>query len=299
MKKITIIIVTWNCFDYVAALLNSLLESQERQYPVIIVDNCSTDGTPDRIEQQYSQVTVLRQKVNRGFAWANNLAADHAQTEYLLFLNPDTLLTKGSFEELIEYLQGNQRAAVVGCKLHNADGTLQLSCHRDPSFWKNIHDRFRLGNLFPRTKLGGYYNYSYWDHNEAKAVDYVCGAAFLVRRMDFLRIGGFDARFFMYFEDADLCKRLKTAGSDIMYYPFVEVKHFGGGSTGLKNEYVRFWEVESQFLYLMKHAHRYVATIYLVIMVFEFWVRRSLLGQQHIPPICGIWKIKGKKQLTC
>jgi hypothetical protein len=291
---VSIIIVTFNCKNMVAALLDCFTESI---YEIIVVDNNSIDGTVEYLTKICKDEKVIRLPKNVGFGAANNIGASIGKGEYLLFLNPDILLPESAIQGMCEYLSNNINVAVVGCKLKNNDGSLQLSCHREPTLLKNIHSRLRLEKIFSGNYIGGYYNYSYWDHNEIKEVDYVCGAAFMIRKNDFINNKGFDEKYFLYCEEVDLCKRLRKKGRKIIYLPYIEMTHYSGGSTGKKSKKIKLWEVESNYLFLKKHYGILQSLIFITIMILEYYLRSIIDVNNIYPNILELLSVLKKKNI--
>jgi GT2 family glycosyltransferase len=192
--------------------------------PVVVVDVASTDGSADMVRRRFPDVTLLVSRENRGYGTAANRAIAACQTPYVLLLNSDTIVPPAALETLSDHLDAHPRAAVVGPRLQNPDGTLQRSAHAFP----------RPATLRPLVRhIPGVSERSLltWAHDHVRIVPWVKGAALAIRRNAFNAVGGFDARFFMYFEETDLCFRLRTAGWETHYTPGVTIVHAGGAST--------------------------------------------------------------------
>ncbi len=192
------------------------------------MDNASTDGSPQAIRQAFPEVRVIRNDRNVGFSSANNQAMRIAHGEYFLLLNSDAYLLPGALEKLTAFLQAHPQAGVAGPRLLNADGSLQPSCHHFPSPKRAWIENLWISTLLPNHPgLGNYWN---WAHDRERFVDFVSGACMLVRRATYEQIGGFDEMFFMYAEETDWQRRMRTKGWLTGFTPAGEAIHLGGSS---------------------------------------------------------------------
>lgn len=186
-------------------------------FEIIMVDNNSADGTVAAVKNKYPEVKGLQSEHNRGMGGGNNLAARGAVGEYLLILNNDTLVKKDSVKKIIDFYKGRPDAGLVGPKLLYPDGHLQYSCLRFPGILTPLYRRTFLGQ-FAKRHLD-LFLFADYDHQTAREVDWVQGSAMLIRRNLFEELAGFDERFFMYFEDIDLCRRIWQTGWKVFYCP--------------------------------------------------------------------------------
>ena len=229
---LSICIVTWNCRDLVLDCLRSIYEqAQEIGAEIIVVDNASSDGTVEAIAQHFPNVRIIANRVNRGFAAANNQAIAVARGELIFLLNPDTVVPPGALSKLIEVARGNPEAGGIGPRLLNPDGSLQPSCRRFPNPWAAIFRNTLLGRLFPSNRWTREYLMEEWPHDQVREVDWVSGAAMLIRRAAIEQIGALDEGYFWGSEDVDFCKRLWDAGWKVIYTPEPAIVHRIGGST--------------------------------------------------------------------
>lgn len=230
--RVSLCIVTWNCRDLVLDCLTSLERGNEGvSYETIVVDNASEDGTVEAIRARFPAVTVVARETNVGFAAGNNEAMRLARGEYIFLLNPDTVLPEGALVELLELADAQPRAGAIGPKLLNPDGSLQYSCRRFPRPWAALFRNTLFGKLFPREPWTREYVMADWDHDELRDVDWVSGAAMLLRRAAVAEVGGLDEGFFWGSEDVDYCLRLQKAGWRVLYTPTPAIVHVIGGST--------------------------------------------------------------------
>ncbi|MGD9519949.1 MAG: glycosyltransferase family 2 protein [Armatimonadota bacterium] len=230
--RLSVCIVTWNCRDLVLNCLRTLSEGRnEVSYEVLLVDNASRDGTVQAVRELHPEVTVVSNEANVGFAAANNQAIRLARGEYIFLLNPDTVLPERALDDLVRVADEHPRAGAVGPKLLNPDGTLQYSCRRFPKPWAALFRNTLFGRLFPHERWTREYLMADWDHNELREVDWVSGAALLLRREAVEQVGLLDERYFWGSEDVDYCRRLEKAGWQVLYTPTPAIVHIIGGST--------------------------------------------------------------------
>ncbi|MCP5013779.1 MAG: glycosyltransferase family 2 protein, partial [Ketobacter sp.] len=196
-------------------------------FEVVLVDNASADGSADMVREQFPQVRLVESPENVGFAQGNNLAVPLCQGEYVLLLNPDTIVKPGAFDALVEFLDENPEAGSAGSMLLNPDETLQPSCHPAPRLTRELWRLFHLDVVKPY----GRYHMHTWSLDTPREVDVVQGASMLVRKEILDRIGFLDGDYFMYSEEVDLCFRLQQAGWKLYWVPQSKVIHYGGQST--------------------------------------------------------------------
>ncbi|MBN1299761.1 MAG: glycosyltransferase [Melioribacteraceae bacterium] len=255
MTDISIIIVNYNVKEYLNNLLNSLEKaSGNLRTEIIVVDNASSDGSAEEIPSKFPAIKFLRNEKNLGFGKANNQGLELANGEYILLINPDTIVKEDTIERLIQFLEANPDAGMVSCKVLNPDGTLQLACRRSyPTPWVSFSKITGLSHLFPKSKLFAKYNLTYLDENEINEVDAISGAFMLFRRNIYNEIGGFDPKFFMYGEDLDFCYRIQQAGYKIYYVPSTEIIHYKGESTKRSNLDETKVFYDAMHLFVQKH----------------------------------------------
>ncbi len=218
---LSIVIVSYNTRDMLAACLASLDASE-----IVVIDNASTDESVRMMQKEYPHVRVIQNSENTGFARANNQGIGACRGEYILLLNPDTVVQPGALRRMIEFMNTCPQAGVVGPQLLNADGTLQPSGRNFPSLVSAIAELLPVPERW-RVRLRGGLNR---DYNLVVQVDEVSGAAMCVRRTVFDQIGLLDADFFFLGEDIDLCWRCRKAGWQVYYLPAARVVHHSGGS---------------------------------------------------------------------
>lgn len=230
IPELSVCIVTFQAEAYLRGCLQSIQANPPPEsYEIIVVDNHSTDNTLSMLASEFPQVQVICNSTNRGYTAPMNQALRAARGQYLMQLNPDTIVHPGAFAALIEFMQSNPRAGIVGPKVLNTDGTLQKPCRRGESRpWAVFTYFLGLSSLFPKSRLFGGYLLNYLDEDQVNEVDGVSGSCMLIRRQVIEQIGYLDERFFAYQEDADFCFRARKTGWAIYYVPTARITHYGG-----------------------------------------------------------------------
>ncbi len=219
------IIVTFNSSPFIEGCLFSILEQiGNMAHEVIIIDNNSRDETCAIIKEQFPQAILLEHPFNAGFASANNIALQRAKGEFVLLINPDIVWRRGKLERAIQFLKQHPEVGALGCRLTLGDGSWQKSHGHFPALIRELKEALYLPRLFPRSRwMRGVFAYE--DSSKPRPVDWVSGAFYLSYRRLLDKAGFFDERYFMYYEDIDLSKRIRKKGKDIYYYPEVEMVH--------------------------------------------------------------------------
>lgn len=238
MKKLSIIIVSYNTSDMTADCIRSTLqETHSLDYEIVVYDNDSKDGSADRIAAEFPQVKLIRGPQNIGFAMGNNEAIRTVDCEYVLLLNPDTVVLDQAINRLLEFAEQNPSAGIWGGK--TLFGNRQLnpgSCFRKMSIWNQFCRAAGLTGVFKHSPVFHSEHYGGWQRDTVRHVDIVCGCFLLIKLDLWKRLGGFDKRFFMYAEEADLCLRAKADGYDPMVSPNAVIVHYGGGSEKIRTD---------------------------------------------------------------
>lgn len=294
MPSLALVIVNYNTRELLTGCLDSVFASRCR-YPfhVTLVDNNSTDGSVELVRTQYPQVTLLESAHNGGFGYANNIAlralavpprpASPQQpaseipeqgdagirfsTDYILFLNPDTVLPPDALEVMVDFLERTPQAGVVGPRMEKPDGTLDLACRRAfPTPLNSLFKLTGLSRLFPRHPLIARYNLTHLREDELAEVDSVMGAFMLVRGTALGQAGLFDERFFMYGEDLDLAYRIKARGWQVFYNPAVTVLHIKGASSRKRStRSIREFYRAMHVFYVKHYADKYNSLINILV----------------------------------
>jgi N-acetylglucosaminyl-diphospho-decaprenol L-rhamnosyltransferase len=226
MNDVSAVVVTHNAAPWIERSLASLRGTGAE---VVVVDNSSTDGTPEIVRETFPEARLLEQE-NRGFGAGNNAGMRVASGRYFLLLNPDAWLTDGALEKLVAFAEEHPDAAVVGPRLLNPDGSLQRSVRGYPTPWRIATEYFFLRKLAPRSRALNSLFGAGFDHESVREVDYLFGACLLVRREAVDSVGGFDEDFFLMSEETDWCYRFRQAGWSVFFYPGAEAYHVVGAS---------------------------------------------------------------------
>ena len=231
--KLSIVIVNYKVRDLLAQTIRSIISADGfENCEIIVVDNNSRDGSKELIEKDFAFVNFIELKTNSGFAKACNIGANEAKGQYILMLNPDTIISKNTLAFGINYLEKHKNVGILGPKILNQDGSFQFQCRRTfPTPTNAFAYMSGLSKVFPKSKTFGAYNLTYLPSDCECCPDAVSGACFFIPKDLFLQIGGFDEQFFMYGEDLDLCAKVKNAGFEIKYSPETEIIHFKGRSS--------------------------------------------------------------------
>jgi GT2 family glycosyltransferase len=229
---LSIIVVNWNSKAFLSECLASAYRQiQESSFEVIVVDNASTEGDVDTLKEIYPDITIIKSNVNLGFAGANNLGFKSSHGDYVLFLNPDTVLTEGAIDIMIRKAKMLADGGIIGCKLLNTDLTVQTSCIQTfPTISNQLLDNEYLQLRWPKCSL---WNIGplFAKNPEPIAVEVISGACMLMKRNVFATAGMFSEDYFMYAEDLDLCYKVTRLGLKNYYVGDAEVIHHGGKSS--------------------------------------------------------------------
>ena len=226
MADVSVVVVTWNALPYVGQCLESV-----RGEDVVVVDNGSKDGTVALVRERFPEVRLIEQE-NKGMGGGNNAGMRAADGRYFLLLNSDAWVVDDGLAQLVAFADAHPEAAVVGPKLLNTDGTLQRSARGEPTLWSLATEYLAIRKLAPHSgRLNPLYRGDF-DHDRVAEVDWLSGAALLVRREAADAVGLFDEDFFMFSEEVDWMTRFRRAGWKVLFYPDAEVVHVGGASHG-------------------------------------------------------------------
>jgi N-acetylglucosaminyl-diphospho-decaprenol L-rhamnosyltransferase len=227
---ISIVIVSWNVCGRLRACLASLPPPASGGVETIVVDAASSDGTPDMVRAEFPAVRLFASAENLGYSRGNNLGLEQAHGRYAFILNPDTELVGDGLRRMWAYLEANAQVGVVGPQLVLSDQTVQRSRRRFPNLATALFESTWLEPLTPRPVLARYYATDLPLDGPVE-VDWLVGAALLVRRDVWEQVGKLDDGFFMYSEELDWQRRIKGAGWKIVYFPDAQVRHFEAQSS--------------------------------------------------------------------
>ena len=276
---LSVIVVTHNGRDLALSTLESAMSKAGGVLVEwVIVDSGSTDDTPDAIEARWPEIAVIRLP-NIGFAAANNAGFAAARGRYLLALNPDTEIRWGEFRTLVEAMDERPGTGAASVIQEESDGSLQ-SIRRDPTVGRALSEALLL------RKLPGLVGWQERELDQAvyaeeREADWLVGAVLVLRREAVVAVGGFDERFFMYSEEADLCRRIRLSGWEVRHLPVMRILHYGGAPNPRLVAQATF----SRMLYAAKHFGRREALIY-----------RSILALHHLVRLVGFVLRRGDRE---
>lgn len=234
--KLSIIVISYNTRQMTLECLQSVFDQAvDSDFEVLVYDNDSKDGSADAIAEQFPQVRLIRSTTNWGFAGANNKAIELVNSEYVLLLNPDTLVLEHAVDKLMAFAEQYPDAGIWGGKTLFGDRSLNPgSCFRKMTLWNQFCRATGLAGVFKRSPVFHSEHYGGWARDSIRRVDIVCGCFLLIKTALWRELGGFDKRFFMYAEEADLCLRAQKQGYCPMVTPDAVIVHYGGGSEAVR-----------------------------------------------------------------
>lgn len=228
---VSIIIASWKTRELLRKCLQTVLASTGVAFEIIVVDNASGEGTVEMLESEFAgQIKLIKNDQNLGFAKANNQGLKEASGEYILFLNSDTEIKPDTLSKSLAFMRANPRCGIMGPKMVYPDGSPQSSVRRFPTVWPILLMLLKVPKLWPHLKAIDNYLAVDFDYSKQQEVDQVMGAFMLMPKSLVGQLKGFDERFFIWFEEVDLCLRVKRAGYQVIYNPEVEIVHHGGKS---------------------------------------------------------------------
>jgi GT2 family glycosyltransferase len=298
---VSVIIVSWNAQDYLMQCLSSLT-SEVCRYPmeIIVVDNASSDGSPDCVASKYPDVRLIRNTENFGFAKANNIGVSVSTGKYLCFVNSDVKVLPDCITRLVEYCEEHPAVGMVGPKIIGGDGHLQRSCRGFPNVWNMFCRALALDSIFKNCKLFTGYSLYYWPQDSLREVDILTGCFWLIPRPALEQVGLLDEAFFIYGEDMDWCKRFWDKGWQVVFVPSAEAIHYGGGSSS--NAPIRFYieKQKADLQYWKKHHADLAVICYLLVSSLHMFLR--IVGYSFgvlLNPTEPSRRYKVKRSLAC
>lgn len=255
--KLSIVIICWNDLRVIRDCLQSIYAGTHSiEFEVIVSDNGSTDGSVEFIRQNYPQARVVENGSNLGFGKGNNAGIRVSHGEYVLILNPDTLIHDGALDKWIEFAERHREAGAFGCRVLNPDGSYQFPARPFPTIWRQWIAALYLWPL-------GYLSdafisdiYPGWNGDTERRIDWQSGCCVMFRGDLLRRLGGFDEQFFYHYEEVDLCRRVWLPGYPILYTPQASITHLGGQSV---NRFPVRFELEkyrNRYRYFYKYYGR-------------------------------------------
>jgi GT2 family glycosyltransferase len=278
---LSVVVTSWNTGGLTLACLHSVLQGhQVHPTEVVVVDNGSTDGSPDLIAEDFPDIQLLRNDYNRGYAAANNQGAQLATGRFLCLLNSDTEVPVHALDAMVDFLLAHADYGAVVPKLLNPDGSVQRACMRFPGLFTALCFDTFLGSFWPGSRVQDRYTMADFDHLTSRDVEQPPGAVFMMNRQEFLDLGGLDEELFLFFNDVDLCQRLWSRQRRIRYLADVSVMHHGGASTKGFDQFVVTWH-KNRLAYYRKHYGRLVVPYMRGIVRMRALQEWFALGHRH------------------
>ena len=252
-KMIDVVIVNWNSGDYLQKCIQSIFLTDNKKFveKVFIIDNNSIDLSTKQIELD-DKIIIIRNEENRGFARACNQGFKLSTAPYILLLNPDTQLFNNTLEDSVSFMEKNNDVDILGCQLLNENGEIAPSCSHFPTPSGIFRDATGLSRMAPAIFKPGIIMTN-WDHKKSRFVDQVMGAFMFMRKSIFEKIGYFDERFFVYYEEVDFSKRLAEIGGKSFFNSGIKAIHSGEGTTSSVKAFRLFLNLHSRLKYAKKH----------------------------------------------
>ena len=273
--EVSIIIVSYNTMDYTLAAIQSVYDQTDAIFELIVIDNASSDGSADAIADRFPLVQLFRLDYNAGFAGANNIGVQKSSGQFVLLLNPDTVVMDHAIDKIVTFGKENPEYGVYGGSTFFADGSRNpTSGWGKPTVWSMFCTATGLMSVFRGSKIFDSESLAWWDWREPKQVGMVTGCFMLLQRKFWDELGGFDERFHMYAEDADLSFRASATGRPCIIVPSAAIIHYGGASERVRaDKTVRLLTAKVQLF--RKHWGR-VGRVYAVAMLKMWALSRSL-----------------------
>lgn len=259
---LSVVIVSFNTREVLRRCLKTLeAEAEQLSLEVLVVDNGSRDGSVDMVARDFPKVRLIHSGTNLGFGPANNLMFPAARGRYMVLLNSDAFLQPGSLRIAMDHMDRDPQTALGGGRLIGEDGAWQPSARQFPSIFNDLLSMTGLAYRYRQSRFWGRADRTWADPLEPTETDWVPGAFSIIRTSVLSEIHGFDQAFFLYYEEVDLCRRIKAAGYKIRYWPDIVVVHLGGESSksmpnaarSASGAQLTLWRLRSGFLYYRKH----------------------------------------------
>lgn len=275
---LSVIIVNYNAKNLLKNCIDSIYKSNNKiNFEIIVIDNASQDGSRQLITNLYKDVKWIQNDKNVGFAAANNKAIINSRGKYCLLLNNDTIVLEKAFDKLVDFIEKHNEAGAVGPRVLNEDGTLQRSCRRGlPNAINSFGYFTKLYKIFPKSKALGSYAMSYVSDNISHEVEALSGAAMLIRTDLLKKLHGLDEKFFMHFEDIDLCLRIGRMGYKLYYVHDSQIIHIKGQSSKLRSKKIIYDYHNSLKYYYKKNYSQKKSFVSNMFVYFFIWARKVM-----------------------
>lgn len=259
---VSVVVVTWNAREFTLQCLESLeTATADLSTEVIVVDNASSDGTPEMIHDRFPYVRLIQNSINQGFAKANNAGLRISRGRYIVLMNSDVIVPSGCIASIYAFMEQDASIGLLGPRMLGPDGTVCRSCMRFPTLWRCFCRALALDKSAGGSAFAGF-SMKKFAPVEATDVDVLNGWFWVVRRVALEQVGLLDERYFMYGEDLDWCRRFHSRHWRVVFYPHAKAVHYGGGSS--RRTPIRFYiemrKADTQ--YWQKHHGRFAALVH-------------------------------------
>ena len=235
--ELSIIIVSYNTREMTLECIASVKAETRTRFQIIVVDNASSDGSPEAIAHSHPDITLIEEDTNHGFGPAHAIALERARAPWILLLNPDTVIIDGALDTLLAFAKTQPEAKIWGGRTLFGDRSLNpASCFAQMTLWSVFCRVTGLNGVFRRSELFNSEYYGSWPRDDVREVDIVSGCLLLIQRAFWDDLNGFDPAFTMYGEEVDLCLRAKSVGARPMITPDATIIHYGGASERVRAE---------------------------------------------------------------
>ncbi len=272
---VSLIIVSWNAKRFVTECLQSIRENCQVTAEIIVVDNASSDGTPEVVRSDFPECRLLETGANLGFAKGNNAGIAQATGKYLFLVNSDVKILPGCVEKLIELMEVNPNVGLAGPQMLGADGVIRRSTMRFPTLWNSFCRALALDSMFPHSSLFAGFLMGDFDHQHTRDVEILNGWFWVVRREALQQVGGLDESFFMYGEDMDWSYRFRKAGWRSVFCAESAAVHYGGASSAAAPARFYVEKQRANVQYWKKHHGRPAAFAYLCMVLLQELLRTT------------------------
>jgi hypothetical protein len=295
---VSIIVVSYNTRDMTLHCLRSIFDQTRQPFELIVVDNASMDGSACAIATEFSDIRLLAETQNHGFAKANNIAARLARGEYLLLLNPDTIVLDGAIDRILDFARRVPDAGIWGGRTLNGDRSLNpTNCWARMTLWSLTSQVLGFTSLFRRSAIFNPEGYGAWLRDSERTVDIVTGCFLLIRKELWKKLGGFDASFVMYGEEADLCLRARLLGAEPRITPEAQIIHYVGASEAVQSDkMVRL--LRAKLLLIRRHfPERQRSTALLLLRLWplsRYWASRIMGRTKAAQTWRQVWNRRGE-----
>jgi len=286
MLDVSIIIVAWNVRELLYNCLKSVYDQTKGiDFEVIYVDNASEDGSVEMVLKEFPEVKILENGKNEGFIKASNQGIEISKGRYVLLLNSDTVILDNAVEKMVKFADSHPNAAVVGCKVFTPKEILQRTCFMYPSCLNMLLSATYLNKLLPQSKFFGRERMTWWDYNDTREVEVICGVCSLVRKEAIEQVGLMDELYFVYGDDPDWCYRFKKNIWQILFTPNAKIIHFGDETRRPPREFMlQLYGSKLIFMKLHKSKLAFPFACFLTALFFfsrvPYWLVKALFHKE-------------------